>query len=112
MPDGIIASVDLSWSAPQSRNILEVQGTGGLVELWWGGGRFSPAAGEAEEFQWPTDPVAADPFAAQLSWFLRAIDGEVAPRATVEDGVRALEVVAAAYASAAGPAWTDTPVDS
>ncbi len=111
MPDGILASVDLSWSAPQSRNILEIQGAGGLVELWWTGGRFTPASGGPEEFQWPADPVAADPFAAQLSWFLRCIDGEVEARATVADGVRALEVVAAAYESAAGPAWTDIPVD-
>lgn len=111
MPGSVLASVDLSWSAPQSMNILEIQGTGGLVELWWSGGRFTPASGKPEEFQWPDDPVAADPFAAQLSWFLRCIDGEVQPRATVDDGVRALEVVAAAYRSATGPAWTDISGD-
>lgn len=111
LPKGILASVDLSWSAPQSRSILEIQGTGGLVELWWSGGRFTPSLGEAEEFEWPMDPVAADPFAAQLSWFLRCIDGRETPRATVDDGVRALELVVAAYESAADPAWTDISVN-
>ena len=106
MSTGMWASVDLSWVAGQSRNILEVNGTKGLIELWWNGGTFTPASGDQKQFVPPEDPVKADPFAAELDWFLDCIEGKKAPRATAEDGLRALEVIDKAYASSKNPAWS------
>lgn len=105
MSSSIWASVDLSWVAGQSQNILEIHGTDGLVELWWNGGSFVPKSGEPSEFTPPNDPVAADPFAAELDWFMACVRGEKKPRATAEDGLKALEVIDRAYACAQSPPW-------
>lgn len=105
MSTGTWASVDLSWIAGQSRNILEIHGTKGLLELWWDGASFTPIEGEQILFVPPDDPILADPFAAQLDWFIACVRGEKRPRATAEDGLRALEIVERAYASATSPAW-------
>ena len=105
METDVWASVDLSWATPQSKNILEIQATKGLVELWWNGGRFTSLSGECDQFAWPEEPSEADPFAAQLQWFLECVDGVREPRASAGDGVRALEIIEAAYRSAANPGW-------
>ena len=107
MSSGTWASVDLTWVAGQSANFLEIHGTEGLIELQWGGGAFTPKTGNGaqEHYTAPTDPVLADPFSAQLDWFIDCVLGEREPRATANDGLRALEVVDTAYASAEQPAW-------
>jgi predicted dehydrogenase len=105
MASGAWGEAALSWAVPQPANILEVHGTAGLLELSGKGGRFLPARGEPESFAKPDDGLRADPFAAQLGWFLDCIDGRREPRATAGDGLRALEIIEAAYASAAEPGW-------
>ena len=107
MNGGVWASVDLTWVAGQSPNFLEVHGTGGLIELQWGEGSFTPKPGDGDRVRYsaPDDPILANPFSAQLDWFLACVRGEKDPRATGHDGLRALEVVDKAYASAKRPAW-------
>lgn len=101
---GAWGEAELSWAVPQPRNFLEIHGTGGLLVLWKNGGRFCPATGEPEECEGTEDPVLADPFAAQLSWFLGCVEGRCAPRASAEDGLRAVQIIEAAYVSAADAA--------
>jgi len=98
---GAWAEAELSWAVPQPKNFLEIHGTAGLLDLWMNGGRFRPAKGEPEEFEGTEDPVSANPFAAQLSWFLECLENRREPRATAGDGLRALQILEAAYASAA-----------
>ena len=99
------ASVDLSWVVGGSRNILEINGTKGFIEAWWDGATFTPVSGEQIQFVSSGDPVLADPFAAQLDWFIDSARGEREPRATAMDGLAALEVIEHAYALSAAPAW-------
>ena len=105
MESGVTASVDLSWATGGPRNILEIHGTKGVLDLTWDGGAFQPVTGDPQEYAPPEDPVGKDPFAAQLDWFVRCITGEKKPRATDRDGLRALEILERAYEASEKPTW-------
>jgi len=103
MSDGSVATLDCSWSRPKSYPTwgdvtLHVIGEEGTADADLFGQHLHYYPGEEARPRWlgwgsDVDALMIDDFVAAVS------DGR-APRSTGEDGLRALEVALAAYASA------------
>ncbi|MFO1540262.1 MAG: Gfo/Idh/MocA family protein [Chloroflexota bacterium] len=102
--NGVFATIDCSWSRPRSWPTwggltIEALGTAGALAMdafrqrsaVWG------RAADGASWRW----FGSDANAAMLADFLDAIRAGRAPTVTGADGVRATEIVAAAYRSAA-----------
>ncbi len=101
---GVFATLDTSWSRPRTFPTwgdvtLQVVGTGGVLDMDMFAQNlvhYDDRAGRAAWVNW-----GGSPDAALIADFLRLAAGEDAPDlATGEDGLRALQVALAAYASA------------
>lgn len=82
-----------STGTPGPPSYLEASGTDGWVRVtgfWTGGGRLTDSTGRDVEI------TAADPYVAQVKTFSAALDGEPWTGASVWDGVRVVELHAAA----------------
>jgi len=77
----------------------EVHGTGGSISWDWGRMAHTPAGGERSETEYA--PGECDMFAREVSHFLECVRTGERPRATAADGLRAQELIDAAYRSAA-----------
>ncbi len=99
---GAWGSVHLNYHQRPPAHWLEVLGTEGTI-------RWDYATGEARLWQattqaWETAPLPAgwernDMFLAEMSHFLAVVRGETPSRCTLEDGIRALELVLATLPS-------------
>lgn len=103
-PDGLVATIDCSWSAPASYPgwgglTLAVEGERGSIALDAFSERVEVYDDRVGGLRW--EPVGVDLDALMLEDFLATVRDEGAPRRDGGVGRRTLEVVRAAYASAA-----------
>ncbi len=103
-PDGVVATIDCSWSAPASYPgwgglTLTVEGERGSVTLDAFAERLEVFDDQAGGLRW--QPYGADLDALMLQEFLGAVREERVPQPDGGVGYRTLQVVRAAYASAA-----------
>jgi predicted dehydrogenase len=100
---GSFASLDPSWSRPNAAYptwgdvTLQITGTGGVLTFDYGAQHsmlYSNTRVRAAELPWGDDPDLL-----MVSDFVEAVRTGRPPLATGEDGLRAVEVVEAAYAS-------------
>lgn len=94
--DGAMGSIEASWTSPGSANVIEVYGTDGAIVIDY----FKPSvrfmvenSGEWQEIE----NTGQDRFILQAKHFIDCVRGEAQPVVTGEDGLRANEVVDAAY---------------
>ncbi|MEW6566797.1 MAG: Gfo/Idh/MocA family oxidoreductase [Chloroflexota bacterium] len=100
---GTLGSVHLDYCQRPPSHYLQVSGTEG--SLHWdnsdGALTLYTAARESwESFAPPAGFERNDLFLAEMRHFLAVIEGREAPRCTLEDGVRALQLALAVHASA------------
>lgn len=99
---GAVGTVEADWRTPGADYRWSIHGTGGAAYV----GYFDPTlryrlAGEAEWTDVPIElPARNERFDRVVTDFLTCAAGRGVPRATGDDGIRALEIVAAAYTSA------------
>lgn len=102
--NGIIATIDCSWSKPRSYPTwggmtLEVLGTGGALEMDAFRQHLTVYGRREEGVSWPF--FGSDANAAMLAAFVTAVREDREPPITGLDGLRAVEIVDAAYRSIA-----------
>ena len=100
--NGVIASIDCSWSKPRSYPAwggltMEAIGTEGVVTTHAFGQHLVVYGRPEEGISWPS--WGSDPNAGMLAEFVAAIREGREPAVTGLDGLRALEIVEAAYRS-------------
>lgn len=100
--NGVVATIDCSWSKPRSYPTwgglsLEIIGTGGVVSTDAFGQHLALYGNTDNPTSWPF--WGSDPDAAMLGDFVAAIRDDREPAVTGIDGLRALEIVEAAYRS-------------
>jgi predicted dehydrogenase len=100
--DGVSATIDCSWSKPRSYPTwgglsVEVVGTRGALAVDAFGQHLVVHGAAQGDSTWPF--WGTDPNAGMLSEFVAAIREGRAPAVTGVDGLRAVEIVAAAYHS-------------
>ena len=104
---GIFATIDCSWSKPAGYPTwgglrIEVVGTNGVVDADAFGQHFAEYGSADNAASWPF--WGSDPDTAMLAEFIAAIREDREPAVTGRDGLRALEIVDAAYRSIEGGA--------
>ncbi len=101
--DGSIGHVHVDYNQRPPRHWLEITGTGGTIrwdqesgdaQLW------TASAGEWETFHPPIGYDRDRMFLDEMRHFLQVVEGKTDPICTLEDGVKALEIVLAAQRSA------------
>jgi predicted dehydrogenase len=100
--NGVVATIDCSWSKPRSYPTwggmsLEIVGTAGVAGADAFGQRVALYGSADNRTRWPF--WGSDPDAAMLAEFVAAIREGREPAVTGIDGLRALEIVEAAYRS-------------
>ncbi len=100
--NGVVATIDCSWSKPRSYPTwggltLEIVGTAGVVNADAFGQHLAVYGSVDNRTRWPF--WGSDPDTAMLAEFVAAIRQEREPAVTGTDGLRALEIVQAAYRS-------------
>ena len=105
--NGAVASVDPSWSIPAANTFhydfyLRILGTDGLVTLDDTKQALHVASDRPESQGFALEPFGVNVDHAMVRHFVHCIrtDEQLAPRASGEDGLRALEIALAAYESA------------
>ena len=97
---GVLGTIEASWRTPPGEWVVTVYGTNGTAEVDYDTGelRIRTTGNPA----WQTvDVPPGDRFHREIAHFLACVAGDTTPRVTVEDGVAAVRILAAAYASAA-----------
>jgi predicted dehydrogenase len=99
---GVLGSVHLDYNRRPPDHHLEIIGTEGT--LHWDNASGALQVYRAEKREWETsNPPAGfernDLFLAEMRHFLEVVRGEAAPRCTMEDGRKALELALAAHDS-------------
>jgi len=102
--NGVFATIDASWSKPRAYPTwggmtLEVVGTGGALEMDGFRQHLTVHGGRDEGERWPF--FGSDANVAMLAEFVAAVRDDREPAITGVDGLRAVEIVAAAYRSIA-----------
>jgi predicted dehydrogenase len=103
--NGCMGTILASWNAAVGRAVLEVCGTRGRAHYeYWGEFRVRLDSDK----DWNTVPVKRDinrRFEDELRHFIRVIKGEVILGPGGEDGLRANEIIEAAYRSVTEKKW-------
>ncbi len=102
---GTIGVIESSWRTAVPEWRVAVHGTGGALEFDYDTMvlRHSPAGGEWIE----VEVEEGNRFELELAHFIDVWRGNAAPRVTVDDGLAANRILAAAYRSAASPPIVD-----
>jgi perosamine synthetase len=91
--------IDLSWSsAVPSKSYLEIYGENGTILLDFTGIRYKFKTWDEFKFI-PNETTIKDGFDRQINHFIDAIDGIIPSVTTLEDGVKAQELIEKAYTS-------------
>ena len=104
LANGVFASIDCSWSKPRSYPTwggmrLEVLGTGGALDMDAFRQHLTVYGRREDGGRWPYFGSAAN--VAMLAEFIAAVREDREPAVSGVDGLRAVEIVAAAYRSIA-----------
>lgn len=104
-PDGIIGSIDLSWSIhKENPYFIHIYGTAGVLEVGWKASRYR----QSEKMDWVNFGSGYDKFQAvgsQLKNFIETITGEAKPIIKPEDAVESVRVIQSAYLIANQNHW-------
>jgi predicted dehydrogenase len=106
MENGALGSTDLSWSIPIPQDLfLEIYGSEGSIMVGLNNVRYrTERSGKWVEVRKNKDSL--DPFSKEVNHFVECIQGKESPIVEGVDGLRALEVIEAAYESANQKTWT------
>jgi predicted dehydrogenase len=103
--DGIIGSIDLSWSIhKENPYFIHIYGTAGVLEVGWKTSRYR----QSEKVDWVSFGNGYDKFKAvgsQLTNFIETITGEGKPIIKPEDAVESVRVIQSAYLIANQNHW-------
>ena len=104
LANGVFASIDCSWSKPRSYPTwggmrLEVLGTGGALDMDAFRQHLTVYGRREDGVRWPY--FGSDANVAMLAEFIAAVREDREPAVSGVDGLRAVEIVAAAYRSIA-----------
>jgi predicted dehydrogenase len=104
LANGVMGSIDCSWSKPRSYPTwggmsLEVLGTGGALDADAFRQHLEVFGRREDKVAWPF--FGSDPNGPMLAEFVAAVREDREPAVTGEDGLRAVEIVQAAYRSIA-----------
>jgi predicted dehydrogenase len=103
-PDGVPGTIEASWVTPAGGSMLTIFGTEGTLAVDYGAGDFGVAylqrAGEAAPHELPLQ--GPNRFTAEVRHFLACIAAGRRPTPSIQDGLRAVQVIMAAYAAPAG----------
>lgn len=97
--DGVVGDIEASWRARPGEATITVFGTDGMLQMDYGTmtlTRTGPDGGAPEAIAVPD----GDRFTRQAAHFLDCVRTAAQPRVTAADGLAALQVLEAAYASA------------
>ncbi len=95
--DGAIGSIEASWTSPGSANVIEIYGTDGAIVVDYAKGSMSYLL--ASTGQWEESVgQGANRFVEQAKHFVDCIRGGRKPIVDGRDGLRANEIVDAAFA--------------
>ncbi len=98
---GVPGVIEASWTTPVGRSELIIFGTEGNLIVDYGLDDFGLAFVETPETgRIQIERSGANRFVSEIGHFLRAVNGEAEASPNVEDGLRTLEVIEAAYRSA------------
>lgn len=98
---GVPGVIEASWTTPVGRSELIIFGTDGNLIVDYGLDDFGLAFMETPEMgRIQIERTGTDRFVSEIGHFLRAVNGEAEASPNVEDGLRTLEVIEAAYRSA------------
>jgi predicted dehydrogenase len=102
LANGVVGSIDCSWSKPRSYPTwggltIEVLGTGGALDLDAFRQRLEVYGRREDGITWAS--FASDANGPMLAEFVAAVREDRTPAITGEDGLRAVEIVQAAYRS-------------
>jgi predicted dehydrogenase len=100
--EGPIGHVHVDYNQRPPRHWLEITGTEGTIRWDQDSGSaqlWTASAGEWETFQLPTGYDRDRMFLDEMRHFLQVMEGKAEPMCTLEDGVKALEIVLAASRS-------------
>ena len=102
---GTMGSVDLSWSLHKEvRSYVSIYGAEGTLEIGWQTSRYKLFR-DSEWTLFGNGYDKIDAFRAQLANFAAAIRGREAPVIQEVDALASVQVIEAAYRSAAAPKW-------
>ncbi len=111
-PAGVPGIVEASWTTPVGESHLTIYGTRGNVSVDYGAGDFGVAAvqraGEATPARLPRS--GHDRFTAEVRHFLECIAAGRTPSPGLDDGVRTLQIIAAAYGASGTVGGVEVPL--
>ena len=103
---GALGSIDLSWSIhKQTDAYIRVIGTAGTLEIGWRGSRWKARDADWQTFGGGYDKVMA--FRNQLQNFIATCRGDGPAVIDELDALASVEVIGAAYQSAAEARWVE-----
>lgn len=106
--DGAIGTIEASWTTPGSTNVIEVYGTDGAIIIDYSETKLRYLARDSDADEWTEiENTGPDRFVLQAQHFINCIRTGAPPIVDGSDGLRANEVVDAAYSfiTAAGSGW-------
>jgi predicted dehydrogenase len=95
-PAGVPGVIEASWTTPVGESVLTIFGTEGNLTVDYERGDFGVAFVETAEGRKEIPRTGSNRFVEEIRHFLAAVESGTPPAPGIADGVRALEVVAAA----------------
>lgn len=104
--DGVIGTIDLSWSLDKRRaSYFDIYGSEGAISVGWKESRhLNYSRNEWEIFGHGYNKVQA--FRSQIENFAQAIRGEGGPLLTEEDAIASVEIIETAYCQLRENPWS------
>jgi len=99
--DGAIGTLEASWTSPGSANTVEIYGTDGAIVIDYFGAGLRYMAANSGEWQ-EVENSKPDRFVLQARHFVDCVSNASKPVVDGTDGLKAAEIVDAAYAFARG----------
>lgn len=96
---GVVGVIEASWRAAPGEAIITVTGSQGRLDVDYASSTLIHTAPDGTVT--PIDTSGDDRFTSQARHFLNCVSGAGEPRVTMHDGLRAIGVLADAYADAA-----------
>jgi len=96
---GIVGTIELSWATPGSDNVVAIYGTEGQAMVDYNAGELRYRKDGDSDWQIEPDQPP-NRFHLEVANFLWCVESGDKPRVEGHDGLRALEIIAEAYASA------------
>ena len=96
--DGVVGTLEASWSSPHSKKCVEIYGERGAIVIDFLSARSRFSLDHVTE-RVESDIGGHDRFSMEISHFLDCVEGKTKPIVTGEDGVEAMRLIEAARQS-------------